>query len=151
MVGRLSTPLGDYYDALQAMKEQELTALAEAHAQDSRLFIDRFLQSVKSVENREPVDEPFHDSNRKDPGSPGGVEVKSTIDFARYLCDGRDCTVKNEKALSFRYSDREIFPGRTTGAARVPRRSLDLLLANTHDHMPVLAELKIRGDTLPLT
>src|SRR5256885_7936409 len=109
------------------MNEQELTALAEAHAQDSRLIIDRFRESVKSVERRPPIDEPFHDSNRKDPGSPNGV-VHSTIDFTSYLCDGHACTVKDEKALSFRFIDREIFPGRTTGEERVDRRSLDLLL-----------------------
>jgi hypothetical protein len=146
VVGRVSTQLGDYYVALRAMTEQELTALAEADAQDSTLLINRFLQSVKSVESRARVDETFHGSNRKDPGSPKGV-VNSTIDFTSYLCDGRVCTVKDEKALSFRYIDREIFPGRTTGEERVDRRSLDLLLVN--DRMPVLAEVKIRGDRLP--
>jgi hypothetical protein len=147
VVGRVSTQLGDYYDALHAMKEQELTALAEAHAEDPKLLSYRFRKSVEAVESRAGIDEPFHDSNRKDPGSPECGDVKSTIAFASYLCDGHTCTVKGEEALAFRYIDREIFPGRTTAdRARGPRRSLDLLLANDHDRMPVLAELKIGGD-----
>jgi hypothetical protein len=148
VVGRVSTQLGDYYDALHAMKQQELTALAEAHAEDPRRLIRRFHLSVKTAESRAGIDEPFYDSRRKDPGSPQGGEVKSTIAFASYLHHGGICDVKNEEALAFRYIDREIFPGRTKGGVGGSRRSLDLLLANNRDHMPVLAELKIRGDKL---
>jgi hypothetical protein len=139
--------LGDYYDALHALKEQELTALAEAHAKDPTLLIYRFLQSIKKVESRARIDEPFHDAKRKDPGSPRDLDVESTIEFASHLRDGHTCIVKSDEALAFRYIDREIFPGRRTdNEERGSRRSLDLLLANSHDHMPVFAELKIRGD-----
>ena len=150
MVGRLSTQLGEYYDALGVMKEHELTALAEAHADDPALLARRFRQSVEAVENRTGIDEPFYDSVRKHPERPEGDDVRSTIEFASYLCDRSSCTVNGEDALAFRYVDREIFPGRTTDAGvDGPRRSLDLLLANSHDHVPVFAELKIRGDKLP--
>ena len=147
MVGRMSTQLGEYYNELHALKEQEQTALAEADAKDPSLLIYRFLQSVKTVESTAPIREPFHDSKRKDPGSPQGVHVNSTIDFVRHLTDGRTYRVEGAEALAFRYIDREIFPGRRTDKEdRGSRRSLDLLLANNDDNMPVFAELKIRGD-----
>jgi hypothetical protein len=48
--------------------------------------------------------------------------------------------------LAFRYVDREISPLRTTGNGRSARRSLDLLLLNANDRLPIVAELKIAGD-----
>jgi hypothetical protein len=146
----MSTQLCDDYDALKAMHEKELTELAEAHAENATLIADRFSLSVEVVRSRSPIDEPFHDSPRKPPGSPAGRDVDSTIAFASYVCGGGICTVKDEAALSFRYIDREIFPGRTTDKeGRVPRRSLDLLLANSDDRTPIFAELKLGGDKLP--
>jgi hypothetical protein len=149
-----ATQLGDYYNALNAMKEQELTALAEAHAEDPSRLIRRFFLSIKAVENRPEIsrpgiDELFYESSRTDPRSlptPRG-DIKSTIEFASHLCHGRACSVKGAEALDFRYIDREISPARTTKKdARSARRSLDLLLVNAHDLIPVFAELKIRGD-----
>jgi hypothetical protein len=142
----VSSELVDYYDALLEMNEQKQTTLAEADARNPKLLTNRFLQGVKTVASREGIVESFHDSKRKDPRYTEGVDVTSTITFVSHLCDGRTCTVKDNDALAFRYLDREIFPGRTTGAARVRRHSLDLLLANSQDDLPVFAELKIRGD-----
>jgi hypothetical protein len=143
----VNTQLGDYYDALHALKEQELTALAEVHAKDPTLLLYRFLESVKQIESRLPIAEPFHAGKRKEPGSPPDTDVKSTIGFVSHLRDGHTCVVRGDDALAFRYVDREIFPGRRTDDEKgAPRRSLDLLLANSHDQMPVFAELKIRGD-----
>ena len=146
MVGRMSTQLGDYYDALCDLKEQEMTALAELHADDPSLLVHRFRHSVKAVQRRAEIDAPFY-PERRDDAAPPRSEIKSTIEFARHLFDGRGRHVENEPALTFRYVDREIFPGRTgVGKTSGPRRSLDLLLASAQDDLPVLAELKIRGD-----
>jgi hypothetical protein len=142
-----STQLGDYYDALSAMKEQELTVLAEAHAEDPSLVVHRFRASVEAINSRKGIEQKFYDSKRKDPRSSTPIDdIKSTIEFASHICGGHSCSVKGAEALDFRYIDREIFPARTTGDARSSRRSLDLLLANSHDHMPVFAELKIARD-----
>lgn len=143
-----STQLRDYYDALSAMKEQELTALAEAHAEDPTLIVRRFRKSVEAVNRRDRTGEKFYESKRKDPrGSPTPIsDIKSTIEFASHICDRASCGVRGAEALDFRYIDREIFPARTRRDARTSRRSLDLLLANSHDHTPVLAELKIGRD-----
>src|SRR5688572_30622602 len=103
MVARVSTQLGEYYDALHALKEKEQTALAEEHAKDSKLLIYRFLQSVEAVKNRPGIDEPFHNSKRKDPGSPKDVEVNSTIKFASHLKHGRTYSVEGDETIAFRY------------------------------------------------
>jgi hypothetical protein len=47
----------------------------------------------------------------------------------------------------FYYVDRELSPLRTE-KTNIPRRSLDLVLANAHDRTPIFAELKIRTDKL---
>ena len=46
------TPLRRFYDALLALYEQEQTALAELDAQDPRLLIHRFRESVKALGKR---------------------------------------------------------------------------------------------------
>ena len=148
-MGRVITQLAEYYDALGTMTEREQTERAETHADDSTVLAYQFHQSIRTVESREAIEEPFYDSGRKDPGSPVGREIDSTIAFASYLSGGRPCTVKGDEALAFRYIDREMFPGRTRRKeGRVARRSLDLLLANSHDQLPVFAELK-RGRDRP--
>ena len=152
MAQQPATPLRDFYDALHLLKEQEQTALAEAHAEDATLLASRFQQSVETLATRESIGEAFYPPGRKDPLSVASPrEIKSTFDFvARLVRQGG--TVKGADHLSFEYIDREIFPTRTTigtPETRHRRRSLDLLLANVHDRTPVFAELKIRGDRLP--
>jgi hypothetical protein len=142
------TPLREYYDALGVLKEQEQTALAEAHAEDPRLLARRFRLSVEALEAQPGIAEPFYPPGRRDPPNPPTPvdEIKSTIEFASQLCDGSAQVVEGGPALSFVYVDRELSPLRTTASDRVARRSLDLLLANSDDRSPVLAELKIRAD-----
>lgn len=142
------TPLREYYDALGVLKEQEQTALAEAHAEDPRLLARRFRLSLEALEAQPGIAEPFYPPGRRDPPNPPTPvdEIKSTIEFASQLRDGRAQVVEAVPALSFVYVDRELSPLRTTAPDRVARRSLDLLLANSDDRTPVLAELKIRAD-----
>lgn len=144
------TQLREYYDALGVLKEYEQTALAEAHARDPQLLIHRFRQSVKVLELQPSLNEPFYPPGRRDPPSPptGVDEITSTIEFASQLCDRRPRIVEGGEDLGFRYVDRELSPLRSTGPCRAPRRSLDLLLANSNDRTPIFAELKIRRDRL---
>lgn len=141
-----TTHLRDYYEVLLALKEEEQTVLAEAHAEDPTLLIHRFTESVETAELRVGQGiESFHDRARLAPAE-SLEEIKSTIDFARQLVD-RECVVADPHSeLGFEYVDREIFPGRTTGRARMRKRTADLLLVNVKDRLPVVGELKIGSD-----
>jgi hypothetical protein len=147
------TPLRAYYDALHLLKEQEQTALAKAHAEDPRLLARRFRKSLEALSARGSTSEPFYPPGRK--ALPTDIvqdRIASTFDFAARLAAVGKATVKDAEHLGFCLVDREIFPTRSTEGtveARDPRRSLDLLLANTQDGTPIFAELKIRGDSLP--
>ena len=148
-----------YYEALVGLlKEQEQTALAEAHADNPTLLAKRFRRSIEGLDEHfdehPKIDELFYDSERADPADPDNRatsigDIKSTLQFAAELCDGRSRRVTGGELLAFRYVDREISPLRskhTRREDRVARRSLDLLLANACDNTPIFAELKLRGD-----
>lgn len=148
-----------YYEALVGLlKEQEQTALAEAHAEDPTHLAKRFRRSIEGLDRHfdqhREIDEPFYDSERADPADPDNRapsigEIKSTLHFAAELCDGSSRRVTGGEHLAFRYVDREISPLRskhTRPEDRVARRSLDLLLANARDNTPIFAELKLRDD-----
>jgi hypothetical protein len=141
-----TTPLRDYYDALHSLKEYEQTVLAEAHALDPTLLLRRFAQSLSAF--NAPTMEPFYDTARANPdgyrSSPD--EINSTIKFAAQISDGAPRFVTPTPALAFRYVDRELSPLRTSGENQPARRSLDLLLANAADSLPIYAELKIGAD-----
>ena len=156
MVGRVTkdelpiTHLRRYYDALHALFEQEQTALAELHAEDPTLLIHRFRESVKALEKVPLIEAPFYPNGRKElPSPPTPVaDIKKTHHFASQLSDGRPRRVEGcGDALDFYYVDRELSPLRTE-RTNIPRRSLDLVLANAHDRTPIFAELKIRTDKL---
>jgi hypothetical protein len=147
-VARPQSSLRLFYDALHALEERELTAIAETHAHDPSPLVRRFNESVKA--NDLVTTEPFHSGRRADPGDARydvtADEITSTIAFAGLLSNGGRQEVVARPELAFRYVDREISPLRTTGSGRSARRSLDLLLVNTTDGHPILAELKIAGD-----
>jgi hypothetical protein len=144
-VVRPQSPLRTFYDALHALDESELTAIAEAHARDPGPLVRRFTKSVQV--NDLVTKEPFHSGHRADPGEARDAgEVNSTIKFVARLSDGTKQAVMERPDLAFRYVDREISPLRTTGTGRSARRSLDLLLVNANDGLPILAELKIAAD-----
>ncbi len=144
------TQLRDYYDALQALKEQEQTALAEAHAEDPRLLAYRFRRGIEAFEGESLIKEPFYPKGRKKlPSPPTPVdEISTTNHFVSQLCDRSAHAVNDADALAFRYVDREISPLRTTTQRKIPRRSLDLLLENCNDKTPIFAEFKMRDDKL---
>ena len=147
--------LRQYYEALVGLlKEQEQTALAEVHADNPTHLANRFRRSIEGLAQHPKINEPFYDSERADPADPDNRatsigDIKSTLQFAAELCDGRSRRVTGGELLAFRYVDREISPLRskhTRREDRVARRSLDLLLANARDNTPIFAELKLRGD-----
>ena len=145
------THLRDYYDALGALQEGEQTVLAENHAKNPTPLIHRFRESIKTLEGHPDLSgEHFHEGVRTKPQEPPTPieEISRTIDFASHLSDGKPRVVEGVDELAFRYIDRELFLRRTTGRARVPARTLDLLLASV-DGRPILAELKIGADRLP--
>jgi hypothetical protein len=145
------TQLRALYDALDALKEQEQTALAELHAEDPERLLDRLRKDAETVAKYDPLDERFYDPKTRkdlpDPPTPF-AELKKTEHFASHLADGNRREVAGAAELSFRYVDREIFPLRQTapGGPRPARRSLDLLLASDDD-LPIAGELKLRTDT----
>lgn len=143
------THLRRYYDALLGLREQEQTELAELHANDPTLLIRRFRESVKALGKVPLIDLPFYPTGRRSlPSPPTPVaEIKKTHHFASQLNDGQTRRVEGCGGLDFYYVDREISPLRTAKTG-IPRRSLDLILANAHDRTPIFAELKIRGDKL---
>jgi hypothetical protein len=85
---------------------------------------------------------------RSDPAAQWSApdQIDSTIKFAAWIADGMPRPVEPAPNLAFRYLDREISPLRTTRSNRSARRSLDLLLANASDGLPIFAELKIGPD-----
>lgn len=144
------THLRRYYDALLDLFEQEQTELAELHARDPTLLIHRFRQSVTALEKVPLIDLPFYPNGRTPLPSPATpvAEITETHHFASQLNDGRPRRVEGcGEALDFSYVDREISPLRTD-ISGIPRRSLDLVLANVQDRTPIFAELKIRDDKL---
>jgi hypothetical protein len=68
-VSRSQSPLRTFYNALHALDESELTAIAEAHADDPGPLVRRFRQSVKS--GSIVTHEPFHSGDRADPATLG--------------------------------------------------------------------------------
>ena len=144
------THLRRYYDALIALFEQEQSALPELHAKDPTLLIHRFRESVKALEKVPLIEAPFYPDGRKElPSPPTPVaDIKKTHHSATQISDGRPRHVEGRgNALDFYYVDRELSPLRTE-KSNIPRRSLDLVLANAHDRTPIFAELKTRTDKL---
>jgi hypothetical protein len=141
-----STPLREYYDALHTLTEHEQTVLAETHAADPKLLLRRFERSLRAF--RAPINEPFYATTRSDPAEHQSPvdEITTTIGFAAQISNGEPRPVDSIPKLAFRCVDRELSPLRTTGSNRPARRSLDLMLANADDGVPIFAELKIGTD-----
>ncbi len=85
-------------------------------------------------------------------GSPSDG-IKRTVDFAQWVNSLGVCEVAGKPELAFAYVDRELdcirtSPGRPLEDGSPSKRAfvLDLLLKNSMDGMPILAELKIQGD-----
>ena len=110
------------------------------------LLLRRFDQTARAF--GAPIDEPFYDTTRSDPADhlSRPDRITSTIEFAAQISDGAPWPVDSSPSLAFRYVDRELSPLRSTGSHRFARRSLDLLLANANDDLPIYGELKIGGD-----
>lgn len=147
-----TTQLRELYAALTALHEHEQMLLAKQHATRPKDLINRFLHSVRDGARRE-VDptEAFHDPRDPDlPDQPVAFDrLISTFDFASHL-PGVEYAVDGHPELGFSYVAREVFPGRRKREKRrrmVPR-TLDLLLSSADRKLPIIGEVKIRGDSL---
>jgi len=148
------TQLREFYDALGALKEEEQTAVAEFHAANPARLVRRFELSVKTVAEYEGIgqEEPFHPPRPIRTGSDAKEDepIGSTADFAAYLRTGATYHVAKAVGLDFRFVDREISALNSKllpVEARIARRSIDLLLSDSKGRLPIVGELKRRGDS----
>ena len=85
---------------------------------------------------------------------PPPARISHTVHFAQWVVETRDCSVAGVPELAFGYIDRELDCLRTKlqdshwKMGRPSKRAivLDLLLENSTDSTPIMAELKIRND-----
>lgn len=140
--------LRELYQAVKYLKAQERCALAKLHEEHPGRLIGRIKEDTKTVASYDAIDQPFRGEKRKElptlPDRPISADIKDTNEFTSLIA-GSGRTFEVDGRPGFRYVDREIFPLRSTGAARTGRVSLDLLLA-TPDARPIACELKLRGD-----
>lgn len=139
------------YDALDALKEQEQTALAEHHADDPTYLLYRLGKDAETVAKYPALAERFYEEDSRTPlPNPPTLlaELTETAHFVSHLADRERREVEGSPELSFRYVAHEVSPLRQTapGGPRPSRRSLDLLLS-ADDGLPIACELKIRDDT----
>jgi hypothetical protein len=137
------------HNTFKVLKEEELDALAQFHAEEPGLLKYRYGKDADLVSSFDLDDEAFHGGNRTPlPDPPTETEdIANGNDFASALELTRDSILAVDEDVTFRYLDREIFPLRTTrqDGPRPGRIALDLLLA-TRDNLPVVGELKVRRD-----
>jgi len=121
------------------------------------LLAKLFAESVASVEATYRNYQPFHPKGHKFGSARGkahGDNLKATVDVAARLSQRKVWDVEGEPQLSFRYLDREIQVARSNPTpselARGSTLLVDLFLANAHDRMPILCEVKLRTDECAL-
>src|SRR4051794_22553167 len=98
------TQLREFYRALNLLKEQEQTGVAEAHAEDPNLVPYRLERSVAQVDSYPATDQPFYDRPRTRPPvppTPLDADHFDTLDFASHISDGREYRVEGCEALNF--------------------------------------------------
>jgi hypothetical protein len=115
----------------------------------------RFAKSVRLMATYRNH-QPFYDT-RKPTIETRGKTLKKTIDVAARLYrpkSGRTIwKVEGNRQLDFRFLDREIQIVRTKPGPDVPAAGslvIDLVLANAHDRMPILCEMKLHEDQSPI-
>lgn len=148
------TPMVDLYRDLKRDSQRERLRRAERMIANPADLAKRFARSVKRFEAFSS-DEAFYDTGRKRlPANP--TRLGSTLEVASRLEGSRPRRVLGDDDLSFVYVDRELVPARTkSGAVFADGKSirtalrLDLLLANKHDRLPIVAEVKVAMDKDP--
>lgn len=122
-----------------------------------RILAERFGNSVEHFSRYSNIDESFYDNARISlPNHTQLNAINGTIALTAFLQGNAIHQVNNQPILSFRYVDREIVPARTTGRACFENgepstncRRPDLLLANSTDGFPIIAEVKVNNDRNP--
>ena len=145
------------YRRLSTIGSRHLTAhlaLAESFARRPDQLSARFALSVAQFSRYRNVDQPFHDKGPYAalPVSPPGT-ISRTIDFAAQLSARRRWSVAEHPELAFGYVDREpdcmrTNPGQPLEDGTPSKKAIvaDLLLRDSNDGTPIVAELKIKAD-----
>jgi hypothetical protein len=153
------TPLTEMLELYRSLAKTTLTSrVALARETTGAALARKFKTSVERFSTYGNVEQTFH-------GAPTafqdghGATLTRTVDLAQRLAleeriaTDRTWDIAERPELSFRYVDRELdclrrTPGRRLDDGTAAKRAvvLDLLLENTRDGTPILAELKIRQD-----
>lgn len=136
-------------------------ALAEEVLRDKNpgLLAGMFHRSVERFQNYANIEEPFYPERppRKDLPDVTKIDsIGSTVSLTAFLKAAGIAEVVDSPELSFSFVDREVVPARTTGNAvfenderSIRVRRPDWLLANAHDRLPIIAEVKVGNDKDP--
>lgn len=136
-------------------------ALAEEVLRDKNpgLLAGMFHRSVERFGEYTNIEEPFYPERPPRKDLPDATKIDSIggdLCLTAFLKIGGTAEVVDSPELSFRFVDRQIVPARTTGNVvyENDERSirgcrLDWLLANAHDRLPIIAEVKVGSDKDP--
>jgi hypothetical protein len=136
-------------------------AMAEEARRDHNpaTLAELFQRSVERFTEYSNVEEPFYPDHppRKELPDPQGIDrIGGTTSLTSFLKAAGTAQVVENPDLDFVFVDRELVPARTTGNAlfengdpSIRVRRLDWLLANAHDQLPVIAEVKVGNDKDP--
>ncbi|MFN4260914.1 MAG: hypothetical protein ACK4RK_16590 [Gemmataceae bacterium] len=136
-------------------------AMAEEARRDHNpaVLAELFQRSVERFSEYSNVEEPFYPDRppRKELPDPQGIDrIGGTLSLTAFLKAAGTARVVDNPDLDFVFVDRELVPARTTGNAffenddpSIRVRRLDWLLANAHDQLPGIAEVKVGNDKNP--
>jgi hypothetical protein len=140
--------------------ECHLAMAEEAQRDHNPATLAEFFQmSVERFSEYSNVEEPFYPDHppRKELPDPEGIDrIGGTLSLTAFLKAAGTGRVVENPDLDFVFVDRELVPARTTGNAffendepSIRVRRLDWLLANAHDQLPIIAEVKVGNDKNP--
>ncbi len=151
------TPLVEEYRRLLKLSQPQRLERAEQLIRRPTSLAEAFSESRQQFASFDHADEDFYDPvppRTALPKNPKGLG--STVEVAARLSGGGRKRVLGDDRLSFSYIDRELVPSRTkSGAVFADGKSirsglrLDLLLANHHDGIPIIGEVKVAQDKDP--
>lgn len=153
------TKLRDFYNLLKNFRtETQLNILEDFNRKNNyKKLVEIYSDSKNHFDKYSCCDSFISDSKRKDlPKAPS--EIKNTNDLISILEKKVDNYVSNSNGLDFIYLNREISTLRTTGNVKFEsgqsgRSSgtggLDFIGWNTIRNIPILGEVKVKGDENP--
>lgn len=136
-------------------------AMAEEARRDRNpaTLAEFFQRSVERFSEYSNVEEPFYPDRpaRQELPNPQAIDrISGTLSLTAFLKAAGTARFVENPDLDFVFVDRELVPARTTGNAffenderAIRVRRLDWLLANAHDQLPIIAEVKVGNDKDP--